>query len=108
MTRMLRKAGIEQVTAVPGGREALDALQSGAVPDLVILDQNMPGMDGVQTLARIRQSHPGLPVLIASGQPGVQDWAAFKQDRVAVISKPFTLQEIQEKLAEMGIPGPPL
>ena len=103
MTHMLRKAGIKQVQAVPGGREALDSLHSGAVPDLVILDQIMPGLDGVQTLSLIRQLHPDLPVLIASGQPDIQEWDVFKQDHLAVISKPFSLNEFKVKLAEIGM-----
>jgi len=101
MTRMLTKAGVEQVEAVAGGQEALDLLRAGDVPDLVILDQNMPGLDGVQTLALLRLTHPELPVLISSGQPGIQDWDAFRQAHVAVISKPFSLKEIQVKMAEM-------
>jgi PAS domain S-box-containing protein len=105
LARMLRNAGIEQVHAVAGGQEALDTLRAGAVPDLVILDQHMPGLDGVHTLAQLRLSHPHLPVLVASGQPGIQEWDAFKQANVAVISKPFSLKEIEVKLAEMGIPG---
>jgi len=103
MTRMLRRAGAAEVATAPGGREAIDCLGSGAVPDLVILDQNMPGLDGLQTLALIRERHPDLPVLISSGQPDIEDWEALKRQNVAVISKPFTLEEIREKLA--GMPG---
>ena len=58
-------------------------------------------VDGVQTLALLRLTHPELPVLISSGQPGIQDWDAFRQAHVAVISKPFSLKEIQVKMAEM-------
>lgn len=36
-------------------------------PDLVMLDIDMPGMDGIQTLGEIRKSHPRLPVIICSG-----------------------------------------
>ena len=106
MDRMLRKAGFEVVQAVGGGQEALDLLHSGAVPDLVILDQNMPGLDGVQTLAQMRLSHPNLPVLIASGQPGHPGMGQLPgQPNVTIISKPFSLKEIQDKLAGMDIPG---
>ena len=103
MTRMLRRAGATEVSTAPGGREAIDSLASGSLPDLVILDQNMPGLDGLQTLALIREQHPELPVLISSGQPDIQDREALKQRNVGIISKPFTLEEILEKLA--GMPG---
>jgi len=101
MTRMLRKAGVAQARAVAGGQEALEALGAEPLPDLVVLDQNMPGLDGVQTLALIRGLYPDLPVLISSGQPGIQEWPCFKQPNVAVISKPFTLGEVLDKLARL-------
>jgi len=100
MQRMLEKAGVQQVQAVAGGQEALDALLSGAAPNLIILDQNMPGMDGARTLALIREFYPNLPVLIASGQPGIQEWDCFRKPKVAILSKPFSLDEIMAKLAQ--------
>jgi|GEM_PF-2662445 signal transduction histidine kinase len=99
MTRMLKKAGVRQVRTCAGGEEAIENLDSGELPDLVILDQNMPGLTGIQTMDRIRALHPHLPILISSGQPDIETWDCFRQPRVAVISKPFTLEEISGKLA---------
>jgi len=106
MTRMLKKAGVRDVQVFPGGRDVLARLPNAALPDLVILDQNMPGLNGTQTLARIRERYPALPVLISSGQPDIEAWADFKRPGVAVISKPFTMEEIQAKLAQFA-QGPP-
>ncbi|MDP2791885.1 MAG: response regulator, partial [Rectinemataceae bacterium] len=75
---MLEKAGFKVFT-VRGGEEALESLRAGTVPDLVILDQNMPGMNGIQTMERIRVLYPDLPILISSGQPYIQDWPCFKR-----------------------------
>ena len=102
MLRMLRKAGIGQVTAVGGGAEALAILRAGTVPDLVILDQNMPGMTGTQAMALIRELLPDLPILFSSGQPDIENWECLRLPGVAVISKPFTMEEIQAKLEEFG------
>jgi len=99
MSRMLRQAGVGQVKAFAGGSEVLESLRSGDRPDLVILDQNMPGMNGLQTMERIRALHPELPILFSSGQPDIEAWAILAQPALAVISKPFTLEEIQTKLA---------
>lgn len=101
MTRMLKQSGMRQVKTFAGGAEVLDHLRSCDPPDLIILDQNMPGLNGVQTLERIRDLNLDIPVLISSGQPDIQTWDDFKQPRVAVISKPFTLEEIQIKLAQL-------
>jgi PAS domain S-box-containing protein len=100
MTRMLKKAGVRQVKVFPGGKDALESLPSGELPDLIILDQNMPGLTGVQTMELIRNVHMDLPILISSGQPDIEAWDCFKQPKVGVISKPFTLDEIQAKLAQ--------
>jgi CheY-like chemotaxis protein len=64
----------------------------------------MPGLTGAQTLERIRCLHPELPILISSGQPGIEEWECFKRPKVGVISKPFTMQEIVTKLIAMGVP----
>ena len=103
MTRMLPKAGVGQLQTFSGGKDMLESLSPGDLPDLVILDQNMPGMDGVQTLARIRHRHPEMPVLISSGQPDIEQWDCFRLPRVGVISKPFNLEEIQAKLAQFAL-----
>lgn len=94
---MLKSAGM-RVDMVAGGEEALERLSSGQIPDLVILDQNMPRMNGVQTLEHIRTICPTLPVLISSGQPYIHDWACFKKPNVSVISKPFDLHELKSVL----------
>jgi len=101
MTRMLKKSGVDRVETAASGEAAMACLGSGELPDVVILDQNMPGMTGVQVMARIRALHPGLPILFSSGQPDIQNWPSLKQPWVAVIPKPFTLEEIQAKLAEL-------
>jgi PAS domain S-box-containing protein len=109
MTRMLKRAGARQVKTFSGGEAVLAELRAGERPDLLILDQNMPGLNGIQTLERVRARDPELPILISSGQPDIEAWAVFRRPKVAVISKPFTMKEIQTKLAQFtdaAAPGP--
>lgn len=102
MARMLKKAGVGAVETASSGEEALEMLRSGELPDVLILDQNMPGMTGDQVLARVRDRYPDLPILFSSGQPDIESWAILKQPKVAVIPKPFTMQEIMAKLGQFA------
>ena len=63
---MLEQLG-HQVETASGGLEALRRLDAGLEADLVILDHNMPGMSGADTLPRIFQLRPAIRVLIATG-----------------------------------------
>jgi two-component system chemotaxis response regulator CheB len=66
VTRALSaEPGVEVVGAARDGRVAVTKVDS-LHPDLVILDLDMPEMDGLQALAEIRRSHPTLPVIIYS------------------------------------------
>jgi DNA-binding NtrC family response regulator len=62
------------VTTALSGAEALDKLESGGVAafDVVILDVKMPGMDGMETLARIKQAHPNIEVIMLTGHATVE------------------------------------
>jgi two-component system, NtrC family, response regulator AtoC len=59
-----------EVEVLYSGEEALARLHEGA-PDLVLLDIMMPGLDGVETLKRMRKLRPDLPVVMISAQGDV-------------------------------------
>jgi PAS domain S-box-containing protein len=95
---MLTRLG-HQTTVVPGGREALDQLDAGHVPDLVVLDLNMPDMDGMETLRGIRARQSALPVLLATGYLDEAATTAIAADpHTVAIAKPFSSSEIQRQI----------
>lgn len=51
------------VATVSNGRDALDALDNEQF-SLILLDENMPGLSGLETLSLIHQSHPEIPVIM--------------------------------------------
>ena len=98
---MLESLG-HRAEPVTSGQEALRGLNAGPAPDLVILDQNMPGLTGLETLMRIRAQGLALPVLMISGYLTGQELEILGQDpRSWVLPKPFTREELGQKLAEI-------
>jgi len=99
---MLTALGHEVHTA-ESGLEALERLQAGLEVDLVVLDMNMPGLNGAQTLTRLLALRPGQTVLMATGYSD-DAVAPLLEGRANVYSlrKPFSIKEIQTKLGTMA------
>jgi CheY-like chemotaxis protein len=55
-----------QVESAGSGQEALDLLAGGVLPDVILLDYTMPGMNGDELASRIRQQYPRLPLIAVS------------------------------------------
>ena len=90
------------MATAPGGAEALTRLEAGEPVDLVILDLNMPGMNGAETLKRIREVRPGLPVILATGFLDGATVELLRRDgRALSIFKPYTMAELDLKLREL-------
>lgn len=75
-------------------------LADEAAPDLVLLDLLMPGMDGLETLRRIREKHPRMRVVILTAQ-GFQ----FEEEAKALgashyVTKPCDLDYLKKVISE--------
>jgi signal transduction histidine kinase len=101
---MLETMGHEVLIA-PGGKEALLMLQAGAKVDLVILDLNMPGMNGAEAFQKLRAAWPSLPVIMATGFLDPETAFLLDQGRGArSIAKPFNIKELGALIQGMGLP----
>jgi len=82
------------VSTCPDGYQALEFLQQNTV-DIVVLDVKMPGIDGLETLRRIRKAHPGLDVILLTGHPSVETaMEGLKQGAAEYVMKPVEVEEL--------------
>jgi len=91
--RILSPEGYEVETAL-SGQEALDKLSQGSF-DIVITDLKMPGMDGMELLAKIKEKDPEIIVIMVTGYSTVQTAVqAMRMGALDYIPKPFTPEEL--------------
>jgi two-component system response regulator AtoC len=64
--RTLLEVDDHKVETASTGEEAVERVQKGLQPDLVLLDLLMPGIDGLQTLEQLRKMKPGMKVVMLS------------------------------------------
>lgn len=91
--RMLTARGLD-VATVASGQEAVEKLESDPF-DVVLLDLRMPGMSGLETLARIKELDPSVEVILLSGHASVE--AAREATKLGVydyLLKPCSVEEI--------------
>ncbi|WP_298465736.1 response regulator [uncultured Erythrobacter sp.] len=97
---------------VTGGEEAWELLHKGRRPDILLLDQDMPGVSGVTLLRKLRQSplYYDLPVIMFTAMSGAEDEAqamyAGAQDFVRKPFNPKSLTSRVERLLAKRGSGP--
>ena len=102
MPRLLEHLG-HWATAVASGEQALALIDQGFKPNLVILDVNMPGIGGLETLLELRKRDPDLPVLLSSGFASQPIEAVVQQfPGVRLIVKPYTLENLKQEIIRIA------
>ena len=94
----LQGAGFRVVEASDGN--AATAAAEKYEIDAALLDLTMPGPDGLDTLARIRTRHPGLPGLIMTGRPERPNGADWPPG-VPVLLKPFSPAQVVARVCDL-------
>lgn len=102
--------GESHVERVADGREALDYLRrqepfaEASRPDLILLDLNMPRMDGRETLAAIKSDDglKAIPVVILTTSGAAPDIASSYEHRAnAYVTKPFSLDDFEQTVRQI-------
>ena len=105
VTSILEGLGYE-VRDAANGRDALDVLEEGWVPELATIDWNMPVMDGLQFVSVVR-SNPALRsmtmMMVTSESEHTQIVRALAAGAHEYVIKPFTADAIRDKLALLGL-----
>jgi CheY-like chemotaxis protein len=84
---------------VTSANAALKALTEEPRPDLVFSDIVMAGdMDGIQLARRIREEHPNLPVLLATGYSKAAERLA---DEFPILAKPYQMSQLSRAIGEL-------
>src|SRR6476619_2363155 len=88
------------------GREGLDVLDEGWIPDLVCVAWNMPVMDGLQFVSAVRSNPAWRRVtimMVTSESEHTQIVKALAAGAHEYVIKPFTADAIRDKLALLGL-----
>lgn len=100
LSHALEESGYE-VTTANDGVQALASAERNP-PDLVLLDVDMPGIDGIETCRRLKamEIFAATPVIFLSGLSDVADRvAAFAAGGVDYVTKPFFIEEVRARVA---------
>jgi len=89
------------VIALENGQEALSWLQSGNMPDLIIVDMEMPSMNGFEFLQQVKSSgyFHSIPVMMLSGiDSSAERVKCLKSGALDFMIKPFNPEELMIKI----------
>jgi two-component system response regulator CpxR len=83
---------------VYNGEEALHLLEE-EIPDVMVLDLRMPGIDGIEVLRKVRSGHPGVAVIILTGHGSEKDRnLCMELGAFAYLEKPVDIEELSDQM----------
>lgn len=99
LAERLEMRGMSVQTA-ESGEAALKMIEESSF-DAVVLDLAMPGLDGIETLRRMKEIRPGIQVILLTGQATVQkSIEVMKLGAMDLLEKPTDLKVLLEKIEE--------
>jgi DNA-binding response OmpR family regulator len=98
LTEELRSQGFI-VDQVSNGEAALGALEAKRRFDLLIVDLNLPGLDGIGVIRKIRPQLPKVPIMVLTARSRVEDRVhALQNGADDCLNKPFSLLELMARV----------
>ena len=105
LRRIMHSAGFE-VAEAADGRQGLDALAGGPLPDVALVDWNMPGIHGLGFVNAVRDNpdyRPMTLMMVTTESEHDQVVRALAAGAHEYIIKPFTADAIVDKLELLGL-----
>lgn len=96
----LKTLGLTDVTEAADGLEALSCLANER-PDLMLVDWNMPNMDGITLIRKVRETDKALPIIMVTTEAEKSRvLEAVKAGVNNYVVKPFTAETLSEKIQQ--------
>jgi CheY-like chemotaxis protein len=100
LAKLLRGRGFEVSTACDGAA-GVAAVERSEGLDVVLLDVKMPGMDGIETLRRIKEISPDIEVVMLTGHANLETGiAAMREGALDYLMKPCDIEDLVAKITE--------
>lgn len=91
--------------------DGIEALEASFVKrfDLLMTDLDMPRMDGLELVRRMRLDRPDIPVVVLTGNPpgdGIAAFSGFGSGPTALLNKPARISSVVATLRSVAMPAP--
>ena len=88
-------SGVFQLTAIASAEDMFEYIEED-LPDLILLDINLPRMDGLTACSKLHLSHPEVPVIIITAEFGAEDLMVKARNMGAAdfLTKPFNSDKL--------------
>ena len=106
LKKMLTASGFDEIVEAGHGGEAVAALNAGPAPDVILVDWNMPEMNGLELIRAVRgmPEHRRIPIVMVTTETEAdQVVKALAAGANEYVMKPFTKEIIDDKLDLLGV-----